>query len=68
VLAVPVLGQVQGDASASVAGGAGGDGDRVPAGGRGPGFRVGQAGQGSGGADQAVRQGRDREVRGVRGE
>ena len=45
VLAVPSLGQVQGDVAAAVAGGAGGDGDQVAADGRGPGFRERQAGQ-----------------------
>src|SRR5204863_26054 len=42
-----------------VPGGAGGDGDQVPADGRGPGLREGQAGQGAGGADQVVCHRRD---------
>jgi hypothetical protein len=54
--------------AAGVAGGAGGDGDQVPADGRGPGLREGQAGQRPGGADQVVRHGRNGEPRGVRGE
>ena len=68
VLAVPAVGQVEGNVAASVAGGAGGDRDQVAADGRGPGLREGQAGQGAGRAQQVVRHGRDRQPRGVRRE
>src|SRR5947207_8386809 len=44
VLAVPVFGQVEGEVSSAVAGGAGGDGDEVAADGRGACARVQVAG------------------------
>src|SRR5579859_324679 len=50
VLAVPALGQVQGDLAAAVAGSAGGDVDEVAAQLGASGFGVGEAGQGTGGA------------------
>ena len=52
LLTVPGLGQVQGNVAATVPGGAGGDGDQVPADGRGPGLRERQGRQGAGGAQQ----------------
>ena len=67
MLAVPALGQVQGEATAAVPGGAGGDGDQVAADGRGPGLGEGQAGQGAGGAEQVVRHGCDRQPGRIRG-
>jgi hypothetical protein len=68
VLAVPAFGQVQGEATPAVAGGAAGDGDQVTAdsGRAGPG--VAAAGQGAGGAGQVVRDGGDGEPGGVGGE
>jgi hypothetical protein len=68
VLAVPALGQVEGEVAAAVPGGAGGHGDQVAADGRGPGPGEVQGRQGAGGAQQVVRHGRDRQPRGVRGE
>ena len=57
MFAVPAFGQVQRDVAAAGPGGAGGDVDQVAAqrGAAGPG--VGEAGQGSGGAQQVVRDG-----------
>ena len=63
MLAVPAFGQVQGEVAAAVPGGAGGDRDQVPADGRAPGLREGQAGQGAGGAEKVMRYGRDRRTR-----
>jgi hypothetical protein len=68
VLAVPAFGQVQGNVAAAVPGGAGRDGDQVPADGRGPGLRERQAGQGGGGAQQVMGDGRDGQPGRVRGE
>ena len=68
VLAVPAFGQVQGDVAAAVPGDAGGDVDQVAADGGAAGLGEGEAGQGSGGAQQVVRHGRDRQPGGVRGE
>src|ERR1700722_14926381 len=68
VLAVPVLGQVEGEVPAAVPGGAGGDRDQVPADRHGAGLGVEQAGQGAGGAQQVVGDGRDGQPGGVRGE
>jgi hypothetical protein len=56
-LAVPAVGQVHGEVPVAVAGGAGGDVDEVAAQGGGPGFGAGEAGQGSGGAQQVVADG-----------
>ncbi len=67
-LAVPVFGQVQGDVPAAVAGGAGGDVDQVAAQGDGSGFGEGEAGQGSGGAQQVVADGGAGQPGGVGGE
>jgi hypothetical protein len=60
-LAVPALGQVEGDAVPAVAGGAGGDGDQVAADGGGAGPGVAAPGEGAGGAQQVVRDGSDGE-------
>ena len=68
VLAVPAFGQVQGEVTVAVPGGAGGDGDQVAADGRGPGLRERQGRQGPGSAEQVVRHGRDRQPGRVRGE
>ena len=68
MLAVPALGQVQGEAAAAVAGGAGGDGDQVAADGGGAGPGVAAAGEGAGGADQVVGDGGDGQPGGVGGE
>jgi hypothetical protein len=63
--AVPALGQVQGEVAAAVAGG---DIDEVAAQGGSAGFGAGQAGQGPGGAQQVVRDGRERSPGRIRGE
>jgi hypothetical protein len=44
LFAVLAFGQVEGEMAEAVPGGAGGDGDQVPADGRGPGLREGQGG------------------------
>jgi hypothetical protein len=65
LLAVPALGQVEGEVSPAVAGGAGGDGDQVAADGRCAGFRVQGAGQGARRADQVLRHGGDDQPGGI---
>ena len=57
MFAVPAFGQVQGDVAAAVPGGAGGDVDQVTADRCAAGLAVGEAGQGSGGAQQVVGDG-----------
>jgi hypothetical protein len=57
VFAVPGLGQVQRDAPVAAPGGAGGNVDEITADGGAAGLAVGQAGQGSCGAQQVVRDG-----------
>jgi len=66
VLAVPALGQVQGELAAAVAGGAGGDGDQVAADGGRAGPGVAAAGQDAGGAQEVVGDGGDGQPGGVR--
>jgi hypothetical protein len=67
-LAVPAVGQVQGEVAAAVAGGAGGDVDEVAAQGGASGLDAGEAGQGPGGAQQVVADGGAGEPGGVGGE
>jgi len=68
VLAVPAVGQVQGELAAAVAGGPGGDGDQVAADRGGAGLRVAAAGQDAGSAQEVVREGGDGQPGGVGGE
>jgi hypothetical protein len=68
LFAVPAFGQVQGDFAAAVAGDAGGDVDEVAAQGGAAGFGAGEAGQRPGGAQQAVRDGRESKPGRVGGE
>jgi hypothetical protein len=65
---VPAFGQVQGDVTAAVAGGAGGDVDEVAAQRGAAGFGAGEAGQGPGGAQQVVADSREGKPGPVRGE
>jgi hypothetical protein len=54
LVVVPVLGEVQGEVAAAVAGGAGRDVDQVAADGGAAGIGEGEAGQGGGGAQQVA--------------
>src|SRR5262249_19622626 len=64
--AMPAFGQVEGEVSPAVAGGAGGDVDQVAADGRCAGLRVQGAGQGARRADQVLRHGGDDPPGGIR--
>jgi len=57
VSAVPGFGQVQRDVAVAVPGGPGGDVDEITADGGAAGLAVGEAGQGSCGAQQVMRDG-----------
>ena len=65
---MPFFGQVQGEVAAAVAGDAGSDVDEVAAQRGAAGFGAGEAGQGPGGAQQVVRDGRAGKPGRVRGE
>ena len=58
VFPVPACWEMQGDVPAAVPGGAGGDVDEITADDGAAGLAVGKAGQGSGGAQQVMRDGR----------
>jgi hypothetical protein len=67
-LAVPALGQVQGDVAAAVASDPGADADQLAADGQAARFGAGRAGQGGGGAGQVMADGSTGDPGGVGGE